>query len=426
MKHHFYHTLKLKNGLKILTLPMRNRRSVAVTVWARVGSRFESNRLAGASHYLEHMLFKGTKKRDTRKIKEEIEGVGGLLNAFTSEESTCYYTKSLNEHFPACLEVLADMALNATLKAEELEKERTVILEEIKMYKDMPSQYVQELMGTVLWQNNSLGRPIAGSEKTVSAMSRKDIKDYRDRYYDPKNLMVTVAGSVRPAQVEELVDKHFPVKSQHSVKTLKVPKVKQTVPRVEIIYKDTEQVQLVVGFRTFSRYDSRRFALSILNVILGANMSSRLFEEVREKRGLAYDIRSHIQYFEDAGSYLISAGVELNKIEKAIALILRELKKIAQKGPTSGELKRAKQYFLNHYSMTVEDTLDFALWAGERYLYCDEIPGEDEIRASILKVSTEDVKKVAAGIFKNNGLNMTILGPVRDKVQSSIKKNFHF
>ena len=420
-----YHITKLPSGLKVVTVPMENRKSAAVAIWVRVGSRFESKKLSGVSHYLEHMLFKGTKKRSTRRIKEEIEGVGGVLNAFTCEESTCYFAKLLREHLPKALDVLADMVLNAMLLSKEIEKERTVILEEIKMYRDLPAQHVHDLMGELLWPAQPLGAPIAGTEKTVGALTRSEIAGFMKRYYQPSNIVVSVSGAMDHDSFLAHVEDYFPRRAAASaVSRFDEAVSRQAGPRTLFMEKDTEQTHFCISFHSFSRKHPDRYKLAVLNIILGSNMSSRLFEEVREKRGLAYEIKSGTSFYEDAGSLSISAGVETKKTAQAVRVILNELEKLMEKPVSAGELRRAKDYFLAQVTMGLEDTLDHLLWAADRAVYRDDMPDLREIKTQIEAVTARDLQEVAKKIFCSEKLNLTLIGPVAAKVQNQIKKEF--
>ncbi len=417
---------QLPNGLRVVTIPMPNRNSAAVAVWVGVGSRYEPANINGISHFLEHMVFKGTRRRTTRQIKEEIEGVGGSLNAFTSEESTCYFAKLLHRDHGKALDVLSDMVLNARLAEEEFRKEKPVVLEEIKMYRDQPAQHVQDLIGQLLWEQHPLGRPIAGTQKTVSAMKRAQMKRFMENHYQPGNMLVVVAGPVDHGQVLRETRKLFP--SSRKLKRGKFVKghATQGAPRTLLLEKDTEQVHFVIGFHSLSRYDRKRHVLNLLHVLLGANMSSRLFEEVREKRGLAYDIRSQLSFFEDTGSFQICAGVETGKTVQAIRVILRELQRISQRPVGSREMARARDYYLNQLDMTLEDTLDHVLWAGERLLYSGQVPDTDNIRKSIEQVTAQDIQQLAQKLFRNQNLNLTLIGPINGRMQGQIQNRFRF
>ncbi len=419
-----YQFSALDNGVRVLTVPMHERSSAAVTIWVKTGGRFESKKLSGASHYLEHMLFKGTQRRTTRQIKEEIEGVGGVLNAFTGEELTCYFAKLLNQHYPVALDVLSDMVNHASLDAKELEKERTVILEEIKMYRDLPAHHVHDLMGELLWPDQPLGQPIAGTAETVSALTRKQIKDYKDRYYHAKNILVVVSGPVEHHDVLARVQESFPAGTSKTGSKFQAAVSRQSKPRTLFIEKPTEQTHFVIALHGFSRHHPDRYKLGLLNVMLGANMSSRLFEEVREKRGLAYEIKSGLNFLEDTGALSISAGVESKKTPTAINVILHELAKIAAKGIHENELRRAKDYFMSQLYMALEDTLDHALWIGERLMYSNDLPDREEIKRKIEAVTSQDIRDIAAKLFRTNHLNLTLIGPIPEKVQSRIRRDF--
>lgn len=419
-----YFLKTLPNGLRVITVPMKDRDSASVAIWVKAGARYESAKLSGVSHFLEHMLFKGTSKRSTRQIKEEIEGVGGALNAFTGEESTCYFAKLLVEHFPRALDVLSDMINGASLSQKEMEKERTVILEEIKMYKDLPGHQVHDMMGELMWPHQPLGRPISGTEKTVAELSRTEMVSYKKKFYQPKNIIVSVSGGVDPEEVLRQVDEHFPQKTSLSASHFSKAAAKQSRPRTCFYEKTSEQTHFVIALRGLSRFHPDRYKLGLLNVILGSNMSSRLFEEVREKRGLAYEIRSGASFYHDAGILSISAGVEKNKAPMAIKVILKELEKFRRSLVSEGELRRAKDYFMAQLYLAIEDTLEHLLWVGERVLDGGEVPDHDKIRRSLEAVTRQDIQQVARNLFVNRGLNLALIGPIGGKVQKEIHSAF--
>lgn len=415
---------RLSNQLQVLTVPMRERESASVAIWARVGGRYESKRLSGVSHFLEHMLFKGTGRRSSRQIKEEVEGVGGALNAFTAEEATCYFAKLPTRHYAKALDVLLDMIQDASLSLKELEKERPVILEEIKMYRDQPAQYVHELISELLWPDQPLGRSLAGTAETVSALRRQDLVDYKRKYYQAPNLLVSVSGDVSHARVVSSVKKSFSSENGGARAWFERAGVGQKKPSFHFIAKDTEQTHLVMGFHSFSKRDPRRYAMGVLNIVLGANMSSRLFEEVREKRGLAYEIKSGVGHYQDTGSVTISAGVENKKAHLAVAVILQELSKLARRAVPPDELKRAKDYFVGQFLMGLEDTLDHLLWMGEKVLYLEDIPSREEITRRIQRVTAGDVRQVAREIFQTARANLALIGPMKGKEQERLKRAF--
>lgn len=417
-----YQISKLSNHLQVLTVPMKERETAAVAIWVRVGGRYEPKRLSGISHFLEHMLFKGTRKRNSREIKKEVEGVGGSLNAFTAEEATCYFAKLLAEHFPRAVDVLSDMVRDATLPNEELERERPVILEEIKMYRDQPAQYVHELMGELLWPDQPLGRSLAGIPETVSAIHRREMLSYKKKYYQPKNILLSVSGPVSHAEILELAKKYFPSSEGGVGSRFERARVVQKKPRFHFVEKETEQTHLVLGFHGFSRRDPKRYALGVLNILLGGNMSSRLFEEVREKRSLAYEIRSGVGHYQDTGSLNVSAGTENRKAAMTVAVVLQELRKLVQKPVSQEELRRAKDYFVSQFLMGLEDTLDHLLWVGEKMLYSEELPDRQEIIRQIQKVNVEDLQKVSREIFQTQRLNLALIGPLKEKEQGRIRR----
>lgn len=418
-----YQFTTLENGLRVLTVPMANRESTAVAVWVKAGGRYEPKKLSGISHFLEHMMFKGTPTRNTRQIKEEIEGVGGVLNAFTGEEMTCYFAKLLKQYYPRALEVLSDIVLHATVPAAELAKERTVILEEIKMYGDLPSHQVHDLMGELLWPDQPLGRTLSGPPETVSRMTRSEILQYKKDYYHNNNILVSVSGDVDHEEVLERVASLFPKHHEKKHSVFVPAKSEQTKPRTHFFTKKTEQTHLVIGLHAFPRTHPDRYKLGLLHVMLGANMSSRLFEEVREKRGLAYEIKSGISSFHDAGAFTVSAGVETEKTVRAVSVILHELGKVRKSLVKEGELRRAKDYFMSQVSLGVEDTLDHLLWAGEKALCAGELPDKAEIRQKIEAVTLEDIRDIAKRIFRTKNLNLSLIGPVSDKMKREIARN---
>ena len=421
-----YHLDTLSNGLRVITIPMRERESASIAIWVKAGGRFENKKNSGVSHFLEHMLFKGTRDRTTRQIKEEIEGVGGMLNAFTAEELTCYFAKLLVRHYPKALDVLSDMINHATFEPKELSKERTVILEEIKMYRDLPSHHVHDLMGELLWPNQPLGRPLAGTEETVKGLTRPEIVSYKKKFYQPKNILVSVSGPVDPEDVLARVQGHFTQKTSHPESHFPAAVSRQLKPRTLFIEKQTEQTHFVIALYGLSRFHPDRYKLGILNIILGANMSSRLFEEVREKRGLAYEIRSGLSFYHDAGAVSISAGVEAKKAPQAIAVVLKELAKVAKKGISEGELRRAKDYFMSQLYLALEDTLEHLLWVGERAMDHGEIPDHEQIRQGIEGVTAAQVREAARRLFVTKHLNLTLIGAIGRKVQKQIKRDFEF
>ncbi len=418
-----YEQTTFDNGLKLVSARLSGRESIGLAIWARVGGRFEQKRLSGISHFVEHMLFKGTKQRSTKQIKEEIEGVGGMLNAFTSEESTCYFVKIPKPQFELAFDVLQDMVNNATLKVEEFNKERTVILEEIKMYLDLPAQYVHEIMSELLWPAQPLGQPIAGTIESVSKLKRNDLYNHVQSYYHPKNLLITVCGEINHHQIKGLTERYFNTHSKKPISKFKTAEAssRSKHSRFHFLDKKTEQTHFVIGFHGFSRNHPDRYKLAVLNIILGANMSSRLFEEVREQRGLAYEIKSGLNFFNDTGSVVVSAGVEPKKAPLAIRVIMRELGRLKRQPVSKNELRRAKDYFLGQLLLGLEDTLDHALWYGERILYGGEIPNVAEIRRQVEQVTEKDLLDISKKLFSTEKIHLSLIGPIDSKFEAKIK-----
>ena len=418
-----YHKTTFDNGLQVVSHRLKGRESVGLAIWVRVGGRFERKNLSGISHFVEHMLFKGTKRRSTKQIKEDVEGVGGMLNAFTSEESTCYFVKIPKPQLKLAFDVLQDMVNNAVLKVEEFNKDRTVILEEIKMYLDLPAQYVHEIMSELLWPEQPLGRPIAGTIESVSALQRNDLYHHVKSYYHPRNLLITVCGEVDHNEIKELSGQFFNGQNRKPVskyQPVKVP-LRSNRNHFRFLDKKTEQTHFVIGFHSLSRNHPDRYKLAVLNVVLGANMSSRLFEEVREQRGLAYEIKSGVSFFNDAGSIVISAGVEPKKTPLAVRVIMRELVRLKREPVSKNELRRAKDYFLGQLLLGLEDTLDQALWYGERILYGGDVPSVEDIRREIERVSEKDLQNLSKQFFGTEKIHFALIGPLDSKAEAKIK-----
>ena len=416
-----YNQKTLDNGLKIIAHKMPQMKSVALGVWIKTGGRYESLKTRGISHFVEHLLFKGTKKRTATQIKNSIEGIGGALNGFTSEELTCYLVKVLGRHLRLGLDVLSDMVLNAKFDPKDIKKERFVILEEIKMYRDHPDQYVNELLGELMWPRQTLGIPLIGTFETVNSFERKDIIEYRDKSYNPSNITIVACGDVDWHTLIENCDKIFSKKRRGRIYNYQKMRVSQEAPRTKVLNKKTEQTHIAIGFHSLSRQDPARYAMDLLNIVLGANMSSRLFHELREKRGLAYAIGSHITYYADGGATTIEAGVDNRKISKAIELILKELSKIKSNPITKKEFERAREYYQGNLSFVLEDTVSHMLWLGKRVVIGDTIDAED-ILSRVKKVMMDDILELSAKTFQKENLNIAVIGPPDDKEKAVIRE----
>jgi predicted Zn-dependent peptidase len=408
-----YTLSKLPNGLTVASVSLPHMSSVSVGLWVGVGGRYEPAPLSGASHFIEHMLFKGTRKRTAAQISQSIEGLGGYLNAFTSEEMTCFYSKARHDKFDDLLEVLVDMFVYSKFDRTELDKERNVIKEELAMYLDQPQQHVHELLNETLWPGQPLGRSLTGTDETLDGMRRDDLVGYKAKNYVTETTVLAVAGNIDHETVIKSFApyaKHFPLATRP---TFTPAMVDQSAPRVRLHSKQTEQTQLALGIRTCSRHDDRRFALRILNTILGENMSSRLFQIIREDYGLAYNICSHASCFDDVGSITISAGLETDRLEKALKLTIRELTKLADKPVPAAELRRARDYIIGTLDLSMENTENQMMWIGEQYLGYGKVEAPRALKNKLAKVTAAEVRSAARDFFQPDRLNLALVSPLK-------------
>lgn len=417
-----YKKINLKNRVSVILDHMPHMESASVGVWVTAGSENENEKISGISHFLEHMIFKGTPTRSTRKIKEEIEGRGGSLNGFTSEEVTCYLAKVSGRHADIALSVLSDMVLHASMDKKDIERERTVIIEEIKMYMDLPNHHVHDILSEMLWPGHPLGLSVAGNIKSVEAITREDLVAHKSANYRPGNITLVLCGNLNSDALIRKIDGIFTSKGNKRQQPLSKFTSNQTKPQVRVLYKDTEQSHLSMGMHSFGRMHPDRYALSLLHIILGANMSSRLFENVREKRGLAYEIGSEVKRYRTTGAFMVNAGIEHKKVRKGVSIIIKELKEIKRVLVPAMELKRAKEFFKVQLLLALEDTLDHMLWLGENLLLSGKLPDKDEIMRKIDSVTSADLQRVAKAIFKNKNANLAIIGPETEKEKARIEQ----
>ena len=416
-----YQKAVLDNGLRIVTHKMPGRSSAALGIWIGVGGRYEDNTNKGIAHLLEHLCFKGAGKYSALEIKETIEGVGGSLNAFTSEEFTCYLAKLIVRHLPLALDVLSDMVLAPLLTEKDMEKEKAVILEEIKMYRDLPQAYVNELLDELLWPAHPLGMNLAGTPESVRALSRSQVSSFCRDFYHPENIVVSVSGDIEHQKIIKYLSKAFSKsKARPALKFKPAPENRQEAARVKFFTKDTEQSHLAMAYLGYKRNHPDRHAMGLLHIVLGANMSSRLFNEVREKKGLAYEIGTQARYFYDTGAFFVHAGVDNRKIASAVSTILKEMEKITKFKVRKDEFTRAKEYYTGQLLMSLEDTLDHMLWVGEQEIALRRIKSQQDILAEVRKVAIEDLKRVAKDIFRNNNLSLAVIGPLPSPTQGEI------
>ncbi|MBU4345771.1 MAG: insulinase family protein [Candidatus Omnitrophica bacterium] len=419
-----YKKAKLKNGLRIATNSMPGMQSVALGIWIKVGGRYELPESKGIAHFLEHLLFKGSKKYSCRKLKESIEGLGGSLNGFTSEELTCYLVKIPHLHMDLALDILSDMVINPILAAGDIEKEKTVIIEEIKMYKDLPQSYVHELLDELLWPNQPLGMAISGTIESVSSVKRESLTVFKDQYYTPGNIVVSAAGRLEHNKFIKRIENIFCCLRTKDTNRFLPAKENQGNPQLKFFSKDTKQTHLALGFHSLKRGHPLRHALALLHIILGANMSSRLFNEIREKRGLAYEIGTQVKCFQDTGAFGVHAGIDNYKVTDAVRLILKELGEVKRNLVGLGEFKRAKEFYLGQLMLSLEDTLNQMFWIGDSTAALDKIYSLEEIIKEVNRIRRQDIQEVSKYIFQEKNLNLALIGPLENN-QKQIYNQLH-
>ena len=415
-----YQTSTLSNGLGVVLKPMPQAQSVAVGVWVRAGGRYESPDRAGVSHFLEHLLFKGTRHYSCEELKQRIEGVGGSLNGFTTEEFTCYIAKVPQRHARRAVDVLGEMVCRPRLAATDVEKEREVILEEIRMYEDTPGQYVHDLFSQLLWPDHPLGMLLSGTIDTVRRISRADLVRYWQHLYQPRNLLVAIAGALDPEAMTRQVRRVFGTpRSKPAPRFVRAPRPRRG-PQVRVWNKRTEQTHLCAGTYAIPRTHPDRFALELLHVLLGANMSSRLFREVRERRGLVYEIGTQIKRFYDTGAFVIYAGCDTGKVTATIQTIFTELSRIRRGPIPRAELRRAKDYYAGQLLMGLEDTLDHMLWIGEQAVTVGRIAKPETLLTHLAKVTPQNIRRVARQLFVTPKMHLAIVGPIAEPEASRL------
>jgi predicted Zn-dependent peptidase len=408
----------LPGGLRVITEAMPTVRSVSFGVWVGVGSRDETPALAGSSHYLEHLLFKGTKRRDALEISAALDAVGGEMNAFTAKEYTCFYARVLDSDLPIAVDVIADMMTSSLVRSGDVESERGVILEEIAMHEDDPGDVVHDAFAEALFGDSPLGRPVLGTVESVKALSRTAINGYYRRRYKPENMVVAVAGNLDHAKVVRLVSKAFGEVLSSSDAVPSRPRIGGRPPASNqgvssVLRRPTEQAHLVLGMPALARVDDRRFALGVLNGALGGGMSSRLFQEVREKRGLAYSVYSYAAHHAETGMFGVYAGCQPARVREVLDICREQLASVAYSGITAEELVRGKGQMAGSLVLGLEDTGSRMSRLGKSELVYDELLTVDEVLARIDAVTLDDVRTVASEILTAKP-NLAVIGPFDD------------
>jgi len=406
-----YQVTRLSNGITVATSRMPQMASVGLAVWVGVGGRYETAGLNGVSHFIEHMLFKGTQRRSSLEITQAVEGIGGYLNAYTTEENTCYYSRARHDRWKDLLEVLIDMYVGSTFHPLELKKERHVIKDEVAMYLDQPQQLVQDLLCETLWPNHPLGRPITGSLQSVNRLTRAGILNFHRQHYVGVNTIVTAAGNLNHDDLVKGVKRLTRSIPTGQPSFFTTAPTSQTQPRLCIRRKKTAQTQLAIGFRCLSRQDDRRFALRLLSTLLGENMSSRLFQVLREDHGLAYSVQTSLNLFDEVGYLGIYAGMEPDQLKKSMSLIVRELNRLQNTLPSRSELKRAKDYLIGQMDLSLESTENRASWLGEQLLAFKRIIPDSYARKMLNEVRPSEIRQLSRETFQPDRLSLSLVSP---------------
>ncbi len=409
-----YKKTTLKNGLRIITVPQKGTQAVTVLVLVGTGSKYETKKTSGISHFLEHMLFKGTKKRpDKLEIAETLDKIGGIYNAFTGEDYTGYFAKVAADKFDLALDWVSDIFLNSLLPEKETKREKGVIIEEINMQYDNPMLHVGLLWNQLLYGDQPAGWDIAGTKESVMGISRKDLFNYMKRQYVAANTIVCVAGKIDNSPAVEKIKKYFSGIGSTPPKEKQKVVEKQSSPQLLLYPKKTDQTHLCLGVRGYNLFHPQKYTQDILGIILGGMMSSRLFIEVREKLGIAYYIKTNIDSNPDTGSLMTQAGVDNRNVEKAISVILKEYKKISKKKVPLAELKKVKDYIKGKMALMLESSDALASFYATQDLLKKEILTLKEVYAKIDKVSADNIQMVAKDIFQPKNLNLAMVGPFK-------------
>jgi predicted Zn-dependent peptidase len=408
----------LKNGLRVVTIPMKDNPTATVLVLVEAGSKYETKKVNGISHFLEHMCFKGTNKRPKAiDISKELDALGSQYNAFTAQEYTGYYAKSDAKHFSKIFDIVSDIYLNSTFPEIEMQKEKGVIIEEINMYEDMPNRHVQDLMMELLYGDTPAGWNVAGEKKNILNMKRDDFVKYKTQHYLPEATTIIVAGSVTERQVMDEVHKVFDiVKRGKKMGKVKV-KERQTKPNAMISFKKTDQTHFVLSVRTYDLFNKKNPVLSVLGGVLGGGMSSRLFQKLREEMGVGYYVRAYNDAYTDHGFFQISAGVDNKRIDEVLFAVLDECKKLKNIIVDEDELNKVKECLIGNMKLSLESSDDIANFHGGQELLKREIRTAEEKANEIRKVTAKQIKSLANDIFKDSKLNLALIGPFKEKAK---------
>ncbi|MBV8600600.1 MAG: insulinase family protein [Candidatus Eremiobacteraeota bacterium] len=400
----------LPNGIRIVTERIAAVRSAAIGIWADVGSACERPEQRGISHLVEHMLFKGTARRSAREIAETMDRVGGNLNAFTDKESTCYYARVIDRHVPLAIDVLGDMFLASRFDPEDVRREQSVVLEEIKMYDDSPDEVIHDLFVRLMWSNSKLGDPVIGFPHTIAALRSEDLRAHMRERYVPRNVVVTVAGNVEHEAIVAEFERTFG--GFEGNESPPVPERVRLSPGSLVVTRDVEQVYLIVGTRGLPAADEDRYALSVIDTALGGGMSSRLFQEIREERGLAYSVGSFQLAYRDAGLFAVSAGTSVEHAQETIGLIREAFRETYERGLGTAEIELAKEHLKGSLTLALESVSGRMMRLGRNELTFGRQIDEDELEKKIDAVGVADVRRLAQSIFAPESWGLCVLGPI--------------
>ncbi|MDD5738551.1 MAG: pitrilysin family protein [Candidatus Pacebacteria bacterium] len=416
-----YKKIVLDNGLRVMLVPNKNTQAVTVLVVVGAGSKYETKQNNGISHFVEHMFFKGTNKRpNTLAISETLDRVGGFYNAFTSKEYTGYFAKVDSKHSDLALDWVSDIFLNSKIDSHEIEKERGVISEELNMYLDTPVRHIRDLFETLLYGDQPAGWEIVGTKESIKKIQRKDFIDYIKNHYSASNTIVCVSGNFSQEKMAQDIKRKFKTINKEQPQTKEKVIEKQSCPQVHLKFKETDQTHFCLGVRAFDLFSPKVYIQEVLATILGGNMSSRLFIKVREKNGLAYYIKTEAEGFTDSGYLVTQAGIPHSALPKAVEMILKEYKNLAQKTITEQELKKAKDYLKGNLVLSLESSDALASFYAGQELLTNRILTLQEECAKIDKVKASEVKALAKEIFQKQSLSLAVIGP--HKNEESLKK----
>ncbi len=420
-----YKKTVLKNGLRIITVPLTDSQSAIGMILVETGSDYESKEQNGLSHFLEHMVFKETTNRTGDQIKIEIDSMGAMANAFTSNEYTGYYAKASKEKIAKVIDFVSDMYLNPTFPQKDIDIERGVIIEEIHMYEDLPRAVVSEMWEELLYPQTPAGRPIIGPIENIKNFNRNDFISYHEAHYVPSKTVVVVGGGINEKEVIQQIKNIFSALPQEKIITRKKTKQSQTQPQLAFKHKKMDQAHLIIGFRSFDMYNKNNYALKVAATILGKGFSSRLFTKMRDELGLCYYVSASNQTYTDRGYFVVQSGVTIDRAEEAVEVLLKEFKKLRDEKISDQELQKAKDYLIGTFSIGLETSEDVADFFGFQELLHDEILKPKDVVKKIKAVTAEDIQKVLKTIFKSKNLNMSIIGPFEESKKEAFQQKLH-